>query len=199
MMRSLVAFLAAAVLLAGCLFRDAAAPRFYRPAASSLDGGDATDPPPASAATSAAAVRLEPVTATPFLRERIAWRSSTVEYGLYEQQRWSETPPRYVQRALETALRTTPGLRLTDAFEAPVLRVDVVAFDEVLAPQHVARVALAVSLRDRARARLVDRTIAAEAAIGGNDGAATATAMGAALDRAVDEVAAAVAAALHGG
>lgn len=199
MMRSLLACLAAAVVLAGCLFRDAAAPRFYRPAASSLDGGDGTDPSPASVATSAAAVRLEPVNGTPFLRERIAWRSSAVEYGLYEQQRWSETPPRYVQRALENALRATPGLHLTDAFEAPVLRVEVVAFDEVLAPQHVARVALVVSLRDRARTRLVDRTIAAEAAIGGDDGSATATAMGTALDRAVGQVAAAVAAALRGG
>ena len=198
MMRSVVACLLAALLLAGCLFRDAAAPRFYRPASSTLDGGDGADPPPPRGMTPAT-VRLEPVTGTPFLRERIAWRSSTVEYGLYEQQRWSETPPRYVQRALENALRATPALRLTDAFDAPVLRVDVVAFDEVLAPQHLARVALVVSLRDRERTRLVDRTFAAEAPVTGNDGAGTATAMGAALDRAVGEVAAAVATALHGG
>lgn len=199
MMRTLVACLLAALLLAGCLFRDAAAPRFYRPASSTLDGGDGADPPPAAVATPAAAVRLEPVTGTPFLRERIAWRSSPVEYGLYEQQRWSETPPRYVQRALENALRAEPALRLTDAFDAPVLRVDVVAFDEVLAPEHVARVALVVSLRDRRRMRLVDRTFTAEAPVTGKDGAAMATAMGAALDRAVGEIAAAVAAALPRG
>lgn len=197
MMRSLAACLLAG-LLAGCLFRDAAAPRFYRPASSRLDGGEGAVPPPASVAT-ASGVRLEAVTGTPFLRERMAWRSSTVEYGLYEQQRWSETPPRYVQRALENALRATPGLRLTDALDAPVLRVDVVAFDEVLAPERVARVALVVSLRDRGRTRLVDRTFAADAPIAGHDGAGTATAMGAALDRAVGEVAAAVAAALHAG
>jgi ABC-type uncharacterized transport system auxiliary subunit len=197
MMRSLVACLLATLLLAGCFFRDAATPRFYRPASSTLDGGDGKDPAPAAAP--ATAVRLEPVTGTPFLRERIAWRSSPVEYGLYEQQRWSETPPRYVQRALENALRAAPGLRLTDAFDAPVLRVDVVAFDEVLAPEHVARVALVVSLRDRQRTRLVDRTFAAEAPVTGKDGAATATAMGAALDRAVGEVAATVAAALPRG
>lgn len=196
-MRLLVACFLAAVLLAGCVFRDAATPRFYRPAASTLDGETGTDPPAPAAASATSLVRLEPVTGTPFLRERIAWRSSTVEYGLYEQQRWSETPPRYVQRALESALRATPSLRLTDASDAPVLRVDVVAFDEVLAPEHVARVALAVTLRDRTRTRLVDRTFAADAPISGSGGGATATAMGAALDRAVAEVASAVAAAVR--
>lgn len=184
------------LLMAGCVFRDAAAPRFYRPAASTLDGDTGADPP-VPQANAAVAVRLETVTATPFLRERIAWRSSNVEYGLYDQQRWSETPPRYVQRALESALRATPGLRLTDALDAPALRVDVVAFDEVLAPAHVARVALEVSLRDRARTRLVDRTFAAESPITGSGGAAMATAMGTALDGAVREVAGAVAAAVR--
>ncbi len=197
-MRPMIACLAAGLLLAGCVFRDAAAPRFYRPAATTLDGDAGADPPPAPVAPKAPAVRLEPVTGTPFLRERIAWRSSNVEYGLYEQQRWNETPPRYVQRALESALRATSGLRLTDALEAPTLRVDVVAFDEVLAPQHAARVALTVSLRDRARTRLVDRTFAAEEPITGSGGAGTATAMGSALDRVVAEVASAVATVLPG-
>lgn len=195
-MRLRIAGAVVGLLMAGCVFRDAAAPRFYRPAASTLDGDTGADPP-VPQANAAVAVRLETVTATPFLRERIAWRSSNVEYGLYDQQRWSETPPRYVQRALESALRATPGLRLTDALDAPALRVDVVAFDEVLAPAHVARVALEVSLRDRARTRLVDRTFAAESPITGSGGAAMATAMGTALDGAVREVAGAVAAAVR--
>lgn len=197
-MRLLIACFLASSLLAGCVFRDAAQPRFYRPAASTLDGDAGADPPAAPPASAATAVRLEPVTGTPFLRERIAWRSSTVEYGQYEQQRWSETPPRYVQRALESALHATPGLRLTDASDAPVLRVDVVAFDEVLAPEHVARVTLAVTLRDRTRARLVDRTFTADTPIAGGGGAATATAMGTALDRVVAEVATSVAVATRG-
>jgi ABC-type uncharacterized transport system auxiliary subunit len=174
---------------------DAAAPRFYRPAPATLDG----DPPAAAAAPQAAStpVRLGPVTATPFLRERIAWRSSMVEYGLCEQRRWSETPPRHVQRALESAPHATPGLRLTDAFEAPALRVDVVALDDVLAPEHVARVELVLPRRDRSRARLLDRTFSAEAPVASDDAAASATAMGAALDRAVAEVAGTVATALR--
>jgi ABC-type uncharacterized transport system auxiliary subunit len=150
------------LLLSGCVFRDAAEPRFYRPASSLLDAAAA---PPATHA--AVAVRLLPVEGTPFLRERIAWRSSDVEYGLYEQRRWSELPASYVQRALANALRDTPGLRLTDDLDAPALRVEVVAFDEDLAPVHQASVALAVSLRDRARRRLIDQTFAATAAIAG--------------------------------
>jgi ABC-type uncharacterized transport system auxiliary subunit len=199
MMRARIACLSLSLLVTGCVFRDAAAPRFYRPASHTLDGSTADAPTGTSGASSAiSAVRLEPVTGTPFLRERMAWRSSDVEYGLYEQQRWSETPPRYVQRALEGALRTTPGLRLTDSFDAPSLRVDVVAFDEVLAPAHLARVSLVVSLRDRARSRIVDRTFSADAPIATDGGTATATAMGTALDGVVAEVARAVVDALRG-
>lgn len=179
------------VLLAGCVFRDASEPRFYQPDARSLAGSDAA-PPPASGKP----VRLQSVSATPFLRERMVWRSSAVEYGLYEQRRWSEPPAGYVQRALETALRDTPGLRLTDALDAPTLRVELVAFDEVLAPAHVASVALVVSLRGRDRARLLDRTFTAERPIPADTGAAVAAASGQALDAVVAEVAGAVATAL---
>lgn len=184
--------LALAALLGGCVFRDAAPARFYRPAATTLDSAAARD-----ATAVATPVRLESVGGTPFLRERIVWRSSAVEYGMYEQRRWSEAPPSYVQRALENALRATPGLRLTDAFDAPALRVEVVAFDDVLAPAHVARVALVVALRGRDRARILDQTFTAEAPVSGDAGSATATAMGSALDAVVAEVASAVAAALR--
>ena len=186
-MRALVCPLLLAALLAGCVFRDAAEPRFFRPQSSLLAGtGD-------DAASSAAQpVRLQPVTGTPFLRERIVWRSSDVEYGMYEQRRWSELPASYVERALESALRRTPGIRLTDDFKAPVLRVEVVAFDEVLAPARVASVGLVVSLRDRDRERLLDRSFSAEVPIAGDSAGATAAAMGRALDQVALEVASAV-------
>jgi len=178
-------------LLGGCVFRDAAEPRFFRPASAMLDAG--ADGAPSRGAV---AVRLQPVGGTPFLRERIVWRSSEVEYGLYEQRRWSELPASYVQRALENALRQTPGLRLSDDLDAPSLHVDVVAFDEELAPTHEASVVLAVSLREHERRRLVDRAFTARAAIAGDAPTATATAMGHALDEAVRAVAEAVAAAV---
>lgn len=179
------------VLLAGCVFRDAAEPRYFRPESRALAGGTET------AAASGSPVRLQSVSATPFLRERIVWRSSSVEFGLYEQRRWSEPPASYVERALESALRDTPGLRLTDEFDAPTLRVEVVAFDEVLTPAHVASVALVVALRGRDRARILDRTFTAESPIIGDAPAAVATAAGQALDTVVAEVATAVAGALR--
>lgn len=179
------------VLLAGCFFRDASEPRFYQPDARALAGSEVSSPP-----ANGAAVRLQSVSATPFLRERMVWRSSAVEYGLYEQRRWSEPPAGYVERALESALRDTPGLRLTDQLDAPTLRIELVAFDEVLAPAHVAKVALVVSLRGRDRTRLLDRTFTAERAISGDGGAAVAAATGRALDAVVAEVASGVASAL---
>jgi len=186
-------WIALPVLLGGCLFHDAAEPRFFRPASAMLDAGAGAAP-----SSAAVAIRLQPVSGTPFLRERIVWRSSEVEYGLYEQRRWSELPASYVQRALENALHQTAGLRLSDDLDVPSLRVDVLAFDEQLAPTHAASVALAVSLRDRERRRLLDRTFTAEAAIAGDAPTATAIAMGKALDQAVAAVADAVASAVGG-
>src|SRR5262245_61667116 len=180
-----------AVVLAGCLFRDPTESRFFRPEAATLHGGDVE---PRS--ESSVAIRLRPVRGTPFLRERIVWRQSEVEYGFYEERRWSELPASYVQRALETALRQTPGLRLTDDLRAPTLQVDLVAFEEVLTPMHVAAVSLQVSLRDRDR-RLLDRIFTAESPIASDAPSETAIAMGRALDDVVVRVATAVHAALR--
>jgi ABC-type uncharacterized transport system auxiliary subunit len=172
--------------------RNAAEPQFFRPESAALEG--AQDAPPERAGTP---VRLRPVQGTPFLRERIAWRASSVEFGLYEQRRWTELPASFVERALETTLRRTPGIQLTDAPRTAMLRVEVVAFDEVLAPGHVAAVSLAVSLEDGEQRRLLDRTFSVEEPITGEAPAATATAMGKALDTAVAEVAGAVGDALR--
>jgi ABC-type uncharacterized transport system auxiliary subunit len=187
-------WLAFLVLLTGCVFRDAE-PRYFRPGSAAIDGAEA-DPPPAHTGVP---IRLRQVRSTPFLRERIVWRASAVEYGFYEEQRWSEPPASYVERALQTALRRTPGIRLTDDLHAAALQIDVVAFDDVLSPARVATVTLIVLLRDGARRRLLDRTFSAEAPITGPQSAATAEAMGRALDQVVAEVAAAVAAAVHAG
>ena len=190
---ALVSCVAAVVVLmagAGCLFRTAEAPRFYRPGSAALDG--ASEGPTPSAPSAGAPIHLHSVRSAPFLRERIVWRSSPVEYGLYEQRRWFELPSRYVRRALVTALLETPGLRLGDDPSAPRLDVEILAFDEVLAPTHEASVALAITLRDGTQQRL-DRTYAAQVAIAAGDGAAMAQAMGQALDEVVRKVAQAVA------
>lgn len=175
----------AAIALAGCIFRPTEPARFYRPASAALDDleGRADEP-----AVTGAAVRLQTVRSAPFLRERVVWRVSTVEYGLYEQRRWFELPSRYVRRALVAAVQNDPGLHLVDDATAPRLEVELLAFDEVLSPRHEASVMLAVKLREGTRTRF-DRTFAAQAPIASDDGGAMAEAMGKALDEVVQKVA----------
>lgn len=187
-----LAALCATVTLAGCLFRKAEPPRFYRPASAALDDAASDRPAPANGG---APVRLGNVRSAPFLRERIVWRASSVEYGLYEQRRWFELPSRYVRRALVATLQSTNGLRLAQDATAPRLDVEVLAFDEVLSPSHEAHVVLAATVRAGSDLRL-DRTFAASSPINGGDGAAMAEAMGQALDDAVKKVASAAAATL---
>ena len=178
------------LVLGGCLLRTPDPPRFFRPGSAALEGvaEDLGDPP----AAGGIAIRLRGVRSEPFLRERIVWRASEVEYGLYEQRRWIDLPAHYVEQALGRRLRETPGLRLTNDPQAVALHVDVLAFDDVLAPTHEANVSLAVTLEDRARGRLLMRTLDARAGIENEDPASMAKAMGQALDDAVAQVADAV-------
>jgi len=178
------------LVLGGCLLRTPDPPRFFRPGSAALEAAaeDQADPP----AAGGIAIRLRGVRSEPFLRERIVWRVSEVEYGLYEQRRWIDLPAHYVEQALGRRLRETPGLRLTNDPQAIALRVDVLAFDDVLAPTHEANVTLAVTLEDRARRRLLMRTLKARAGIENDDPSSMAKAMGQALDDAVAQVADAV-------
>jgi ABC-type uncharacterized transport system auxiliary subunit len=188
-----IAAAACVVTFAGCLFRTAEPPRFYRPGSAALDDGDgAVDAPDRAAA---APIRLGAVRSAPFLREKVVWRVSNVEYGLYEQRRWFELPSRYVRRALVATLNDTPGLRLVDDLDAAKLDVEVLAFDEVLTPQHEASIALAVRLRHGTRTQL-DRTFATRTPIVSDDGSAMAEAMGRALDDVIRDVATASSTAL---
>jgi ABC-type uncharacterized transport system auxiliary subunit len=184
----------ALVALAGCLFRTAEAPRFYRPASTVLAASSerAADDEQRAPGTVGTPIRLHAVRSAPFLRERIVWRASPVEYGLYEQRRWFELPSRYVRRALTNALEEMPGLRLDDDVKSARLDVEILAFDEVLAPTHQANVELSVTLREGAEERL-DRVYAAQAPINSADPADMADAMGKALDAVVQKVAHAVA------
>jgi len=182
--------LAGLVLLGGCFLRSPAAPRFFRPASAILDAApeDNARPP----ATGSIAIRIRGVRSEPFLRERVVWRVSEVEYGLYEQRRWIDLPEHYVERALRARLRATPGLRLTNDVRAVALRVDVLAFDDVLAPTHAADVALNVAVDDPVRGRVFMRTFDARVGIEDGDPASMAKAMGQALDEAIAQVADAV-------
>src|SRR5437773_6538587 len=135
------------LMLGGCLLRAPDPPRSFRPGSAALEAAaeDQADPP----AAGGIAIRLRGVRSEPFLRERIVWRASEVEYGLYAERRWIDLPANYVERALRTRIRETPGLRLTDDARAPALHVDVLAFDDVVAPTRAANVVLGVRLADR--------------------------------------------------
>jgi ABC-type uncharacterized transport system auxiliary subunit len=182
--------LAGLVVLGGCLFRTADPPLFFRPGSATLDAvaPDESD----RTAPGGFAIRLRGVQSESFLRERIVWRASDVEYGFYEQRRWIDLPAHYVERALKTRIRETPGLRLTDDPRAAVLHVDVLAFDDVLRPTHEANVALAVVLDETGHGRLLTRTFNARVGIDNDEPASLAKAMGQALDDAVAQVAEAV-------
>jgi ABC-type uncharacterized transport system auxiliary subunit len=182
--------LAGLALLVGCLLRSADPPRFFRPGSAALDAAAEDDPDPR--ASGGTPIRLRGVRSEPFLRERIVWRVSEVEFGLYEQRRWIDLPAHYVDRALAARLRSTPGVSLTDDPGAATLRVDVLAFDDVLAPARSASVILAVSLNDPAGGRLLERTFATRVRVGDDDPESVAKAMGQALDDAVAQVADAV-------
>lgn len=179
-------------LAAGCLARNAAEPRFFRPDSALLSDSHAGDPPPASSGP-IPVVRLRAVDGEPGLRERVVWRASPLEYGFYEQRRWHELPASYVERALRAAFRKSARVRLSDDLHVPSLRVVVTAFDEVLAPAHVASVEATASLHDAHGQQLFERPFAAEAPIAGDDPAAMARAMGGALDTVATQIALAVA------
>ena len=166
--------------LAGCLLPDPPAPpRYFTPAGS-----------PATAAHSPVAVRIGIVRSPLHLREAMTWRKSEVEYGFYDQRRWTELPATYVERALVRELFAADEPVATPP-DAPVLNVEVRAFEEVLAPVHEARVALAVDVVD-ARCMRLRRTFVASRPLDGDDPGAVARGVGEALDEVVHDVGSAV-------
>ena len=166
-------WLVALVLLAGCLLPDPPpSPRYFTPVAP--DGDSARAP---------VAVRMGFVRSPLHLREAITWRRSEVEYGFYEQRRWTELPSAYVERALARELFASDE-PIATAPNAPLVAAELRAFEEVLSPVHEARVALAVELADGPCTRL-RRTFAAAHPLDGDDPGAVAHGIGEALDEVV--------------
>lgn len=136
-------------------------------------------------------LRLRRVTGAAHLRDRIVWRTSEVEYGYYELNRWTEAPDAYVERGLATELFERRGFTRTEALDAPALDVRVAAFEEVISP-HEARVALRIRLMGPDANALLVKTVTTSHAIQGVDPADVAEAMSRALEGAVVEAAQAV-------
>jgi cholesterol transport system auxiliary component len=110
-------------------------------------------------------LRIGRVNADTYITDRLVHRDSAYEIGYYDDRVWTEKPEAYVRRALTRALFDARGVRQRLSGVGTTLDVDVVAFEEVLAPVHVARVELSYEVYDDrvvrlARSVVVERPIA---------------------------------------
>jgi ABC-type uncharacterized transport system auxiliary subunit len=182
------------LFLSGCLApRQPADPRYFSPQAPPAASSAAT-----RAAATGAELRLRRVFAADYLRTRMVWRRG-VEVGFYDLQRWTELPARYVQARLEDELFEVRGLRRVSRASARSITVELLAFDDVLEPEHRGVVSLQVLLMDQAQVALLDRNFSASRPIDGDDPEATARALGEALNEAIEAIGAAVVDALGPG
>jgi ABC-type uncharacterized transport system auxiliary subunit len=181
-------FGAAALLFSGCLLGNGSPPpRYFVP--ESIGADDPQEIVSTQSAATAASLKLGQVSAAAYIGERIVWRSSEVERGIYEQRRWLEPPVHYVERALVQQLFEAGKLRRVESGTVPTVDAELLAFDEILTPIHEAYVELAVSLHDPRDASLYERTLSAHEPIADADPASVARAMGRALDTVVAEAA----------
>ncbi len=185
--------LALALALSGCALltkADPMTPRYFSPEAPS--DPRASGAPPSAGAGAGLELRLARVNAGSSIRDKIIYRDSTYEVGFYEERRWTEKPEVYVRHALSRALFEQRGIAQVVAGAAPALDVDLVAFEEVRAPAHVARIELAYALRDD-RAVSLAETVTVERPVPtakeGAEANAVAQALGEALKEAVEHVA----------
>lgn len=137
-------------------------------------------------------LRLGRVTAGSHIREKIVYRESKYEVAFYDDRLWTEKPEAYLRRALSRVFFEEKGVRGTVSGPAPVLDVELLNFEEVRSPEHVALLRLTFTLRDENAAR-VQRTLTVERPIApaakAHAPAAVAEALGEALRRAVQEIA----------
>ncbi|MEI9941940.1 MAG: ABC-type transport auxiliary lipoprotein family protein [Pseudomonadota bacterium] len=103
-------------------------------------------------------LRLGQVSSASHLDERMAYRVGGSEMGFYEDQRWTENPEAYLRRALERDLFEERGLSRIVTGGAPILDIELTAFEELRGQPTKARVVVTFSLRDDRRS-FVERTL----------------------------------------
>jgi cholesterol transport system auxiliary component len=135
-------------------------------------------------------LELGRITSGLHLRDKIAYRDAAFEVGYYDDRRWTERPEVFVRRSLARTLFEERGIRRALAGGAPVLDVEVIAFEEIRGPSPAARIQLRVLVHDDRHA-LVEKTITVDRPIAGRPGIdGLVQAMAEALDAAADDVAA---------
>jgi cholesterol transport system auxiliary component len=167
-------------------------PRYFSP--------ESVEPPAPRATATGLELRLGRVNSDAYIRDRIVHRDSDFEIGYYDDRVWTDKPEAYVRRALARALFDERGMTQRLSGAGTTLDVDVVAFEEVRAPAHVARIKLVYAIYDDRVVRL-SRSLVVERPIppSKDDAAAgeVAHAISVALVAAVDAVADAAAAELR--
>jgi ABC-type uncharacterized transport system auxiliary subunit len=162
---------------------EVAVPRYFSP---DLPAPATSTPGPRSAAE----LRLGRVTAGTHLGERLVYRTSDVELGFYDDRLWTEKPASYLRRALSRVFFEERGLQSSLSGNGATLEVELVSFEEVLKPKHVARVELSFSLRDDQSVRMQESlTVEKPIASGEKKADAAAKAMSEALNQSVAELA----------
>jgi len=183
--------LLATVLAAGCslLPEPEPAPRVY-----SVPVGAG---PARGAGGDVGRLRVRTITPAAHLDESIAWRSG-LEVGSRTDARWSERPDVVVRQALLVQLFSDGRLVRSEALDAPLLDVDLLAFEERLdGDAHEAYVALQAHVLDESRREVLSLALEARRpfATDGDRNETLASALGAGLDEVCARLAGEIAAA----
>ncbi|MBL8766684.1 MAG: membrane integrity-associated transporter subunit PqiC [Planctomycetes bacterium] len=136
-------------------------------------------------------VRLDRLSSAAYLDEAIVWQRSATEWGRYDDRQWLEKPSHVMQRALERELFERLGCVRVDGKADVAVEVELAHFEEVLAPQHEAHVAVVVTWGGP-DGTMRQSTKSARVAIDDDDPATMAQAMGKAIGQVTAEVGALV-------
>lgn len=181
-------------LVAGCALltkSEPVVPRYFSP--------ESVEPAGLRATETGLELRLGRVNSDAYIKDRIVHRDSDFEIGYYDDRVWTDKPEAYVRRALARALFDERGVTQRLSGVGATLDVDIVAFEEVRAPAHVARIKLVYAIYDDRVVRL-SRSLVVERPIRPSKGDAAdemVQAISAALVAAVDAVADAAASELR--
>lgn len=176
--------------LAGCFGGTPDPPRYFQPELPQRK------PRPRDATKKPVLLELAAIRAADHLKDRIVWRKSDVEFGFYDQERWTEPPASYLERSLGRELFERRGMRRAARGAAFALHVQLQAFEEVLLPKHQARVRVAATLLDGERVSILERTLEVVSPIQEENSEAMVRALGKALDELVTKLAEAIDAAI---
>lgn len=187
-MKASIGWVVLLVSLQGCaLFSkgDVSVRRFYSADLPPLPAGQETARHPE------VELRLGRVSANRTIAERIMYRASEHEVGFYDDRVWTERPEAYVRRALSRVLFEEQGIKAIVGGPSQTLDVELLMFEEVKTPVHLARVRLAFTLADE-RTVSLQQTMTIDQPIANTspeeEGPALAKAMGVALRESMNEL-----------